>query len=447
MKMRALKTSTCLLALLLSFCLTDCSGAGGESPQTSIPAPVSHLSISSPDSDNLVRITAEAGFTDGATTVTFSNPAATASLWDFFIANAYALVTQTLTSNTDGSFQGSLQGTVSDVITVSYTINGVATSQTLTVPDNVPPLPTTADIQDVSIDPNTGKALIVANDGTDGFVHVIDLVSKSLEATLTLPGASGASRLATDPSSGDSIILDTNNITAIHITLSGDTPTIVSTTAIIASSDIAAGPAGNYVLIAHTDPSPAVSFFNLTTNSATAVGFSQSESAVDQATAFFVATDFDGTDDRSAILSQMPDASLLITTQTIDESVPSITEDGATVVEATTPAGLFLFSTATEAMLTDSAANAVLRVDLTGGSTTSIAVGNSPSGVVVDESNQLAFVVNNGDRNISIVSLLDNTITTTEDAGLSPTEIAIGDVSGTAMIIVVNTGDETVTIY
>jgi hypothetical protein len=447
MKVNRIKISSLLLCLFFAPTFIGCGSAGGESPQTSIPAPVSHLSISSPDSDDLVRITADVGFTDASSTVTFSNPLATTSLWDYVIANAYALVTQTLTSNADGSFQGTIQAAIGDVVTVSYTINGVTTSQDLTVPDNVPPLPATADIQDVSIDPNTGKALVVANDGTDGFVYVIDLANKTFEATLTLPGASGATRIATDPTTGDSIVLDTVNIDALHIRLTNGVPVLVANTAIIPSSDVAAGPAGNYVLIAHTDPSPAISFFNLSTNSPTTTGDSQSEAGVDQASALFIATAFDGTNDRAAVLSQMPDSSLLITTHTINEGVPSIAESGATVVTATTPGGLYLFASATEALFTDASANTVQRVDLSGGGSTAITVGNSPSGVVVDETNQIAFVVNNGDRNVSIIALSDNAVTTTEDVGLEPTQIAIASVSGTPTIIVINTGDETATIY
>lgn len=443
MKSRFFKLALFLLTVTQ---LTFASCGAGDSRPADIPAPVSHLSISSPDDSGSVRITADAGFTDASTTVTITNPAATSSqLWEILIRTAHAHETHTVTSNTDGSFQDTIEGAVGDAITVSYVSAGATTNEALTVPDNVPALPTTADIQDISIDPTSDKALIVANDGTDGFVHIVDLADKSYEATITLPGASGASRITTDPTTGETIVLDTANDTAIHITLTGG-GSVVSTTAIIGSADLSGGPAGGYVLIAHTDPTPALSFFNLTSDSATAIGDSESEDGTDQSAAEFVALDADGTGDIAVVVSLMPDSSFILTTHRIDTVVPSITQNGAVPVDLTDPAGLAMFANGSEAFVTDADADAVLRVDLTGGDTTSITVGDSPRGVAVDETGGDAYVVNNADRSVSVVSLTNNTIAATEEVGLSPTEISIANVSGVTTVIVINTGDETVTI-
>ncbi|MBI2339857.1 MAG: hypothetical protein HYU99_05780 [Deltaproteobacteria bacterium] len=426
---------------------TSCGSGGGESPSTEIPAPVSHLSASSPDSDGLIRVTAEAGFTDGGTTVTITNPSAVTNLWlDWLIPSAHAHATHTITSNADGSFQEEIEGAVGDRLEVTYTVDGAGASADVTVPANTPSLPATSNIQDVGIDPNTGTALVVANDGVDGFIHLIDLSDMSYESTIDLPGASGASRIATDPTTGDSIILDTENVTAIHITLSGG-GSVVSTTGIIDSSDLSAGPSGDYVLIAHTDPTPALSFFDLASDSATAIGDSATEGGTAQESALFVASDFDGTDDMAGVVSLMPDSSFLLTTHIIDEIVPSITQDGAFPLDITSPGGIFVFSIGAEAFVTDSSTDLALRISLTDGSAVSIDVGDDPRGVAVNETGLTAYVVNNAGRTVSVISLTDDTVTSTEEVGLSPTEIAIGDVGGTATVIVINTGDETATIF
>jgi hypothetical protein len=431
-----------LLATLLT--LSDC-GSGDSGPAADIPAPVSHLSISSPDAGGEVRITGSAGLTDAGTTITISNPNATSSdLWKFFIRQAYAHTTHTTAADADGSFQTSIEGAVGDAITVSYVSGGETQSDSLTVPANVPALPITADIQDVSIDPTTGKALIVANDGVDGFVHIVDLTDKAYESSLTLPGASGASQITTDPTTGETIVLDTVNDTAIHLTAGA--ATIAATTTIVGSSDAAAGPSGGYVLIAHTDSTPALSFFNLTSDTATATGDSASEDGTDQRSAERIALDADGTGDIAVVLSLMPDSSFILTTHRIDTVVPSITQNGAVLLDADDPAGLALFNDGGDAFVTDADNDAVLRVDLAGGGTTSIDVGDAPRGVAVDETGGDAYVVNSAGHTVSVIALTDNTVAATEEVGLSPTEIAIGSVSGTATIIVINTGDETATI-
>ena len=425
------------------------SGTGGETPAVDIPAPVSHLSASSPDSDGLIRVTAEAGFTDNETTVTITNTnAVSKSLWDFLVCSAYAHITHTVTSNADGSFQEAIEGAVGDVLTVTYTKDGTEASTSATVPADTPPLPTTAYIQDVSIDPTRGKALIVANDGTNGFVHIVDLADKAYESTIDLPGASGASRIATDPTTGDSVVLDTENITAIHITLDGG-GSIVSITDIIPSSDLAAGPSGNYVLIAHTDPTPALSFFDLATDSATAVGDSEAEDGTDQDSALFVAMDSTGVTDVAGVVSLMPDSSFLLTTHNVDPIVPAISQSGALALDVGEPGGLAFFDSAAEAFVTDAGADRILLAD---GSATAIDVGGDPRGVAVDETARLAYVVNNDDRSVSVISLADNTVASTTEVGLAPTEVAVnptgtGPAGGAdSTIVIINTGDKTATL-
>lgn len=431
------------------FFLQHCSsGSGGGTPAADIPAPVSHLSISSPDDSGEVRITAEAGFTDAQTTVTITNPNGVSFNWlDLLIPNAWAHATHTVTSNSDGSFQETIEASVGDLLTITYTADGEELSVEEEVPSQVPPLPLTADIQDISINPIANEALVVANDGADGFVYVIDLDDGSFESTITLSGASGsgasgAFRIATDPATGDSLVLDRDNVTAIHIT--GDS-VVSSTTAIIDSSDLAAGLDDDYMIIAHTDPTPALSYFDLNVDSATAIGDAQSEGGEAQQSALFVSIDNDGTSDIAAVVSLMGDGSFLLTTHLIDTAVPSITQDNAIpLTDIENPGGLVLFNNASEALVTDADNNRVYRILLSDGSLTAINVGNSPLGVAVDETAGEAYVVNNEDRSLTTLSLADNSVVSTTNLGLSPSEIAAD--SATSSVITVNTGDETVSI-
>lgn len=442
-----------LQSILVFFLITTaglfCGGCGSaegtSSPPVTILAPVSHLNISSPDSQGVVRITADAGFTDGGTTVSISNPAAvTSQILDFFIRSAHAHATHTVTSNTDGSFQKTIEAVVGDTLTITYTTDGSETSLNKVVPANMPPLPTTANIEDVSVDPVTGQAMVVANNGTDGFVYLLNISDASLASTVTLPGASGASRIATDPATGETIVLDTANSVAWHITpASGGS--VVAQTDIVGSSDLVAGTTGDYVIIAHTDPTPALSYFDISSDAAQAVGNSQTQGGVNQETALLVALDNNGVNDCLAVISQMADASFLLTMHTINSSVPSITQSVAFVVDVANPGGLALFNNATEALLTDSDADQMLRISLADGSATAIAVGDNPRGVVVDEANDLAYVVNNGDRTVSVVTLATDTQASTIEVGLSPTQAALLP-GGTPTIVILGTGDETLTL-
>lgn len=437
------------LLILLPGGLYRCSSSGtGGTPTTDIPAPVSHLSISSPDSDGLVRVKAEAGFADGGTTVTISNPNVVGLRWlidkiDKFVRSALAHSTHTISANADGSFIETIEGAVGDPITVAYISGGSEADEEIEVPSNTPPLPLTADIQDVTIDPTNNQALIVANDGTDGFVHFINLDDFSYESTLTLPGASGASRIATDPTSGETIVIDTANDNAVHV--SGGA--VNATTAISPSSDLSAGIEGGYVIIAHTDPTPALSYFDILLNAPLAVGDSENESGEDQVSASLVAVDNNGAGDILGVVSLMGDGTQILTTHQIDTVVPSINQSGAITLDGVANAGgLVLFNNAEEALVTDSNGDRVLRILLADGTVTEIEVGDDPQGVAVDTADGVAYVVNNGDRNLSVISLDDNRVTQTVELGLSPTEIAIDPTGGSETPAVINTGDETVTL-
>ncbi len=231
-------------------------------------------------------------------------------------------------------------------------------------------------------------------------------------------------------------------MTAIHLTSGG---VINSTTVITDSSDLAAGINDDYMIIVHTNPTPALSYFDLNVDAATAIGDAQSEGGEVQQSARLVSIDSNGTTDLAAVVSLMTDGSFLLTTHMIDPVVPSVTQDNAiALTDIENPGGLVLFNNAAEALVTDTDNNLVYRILLADGSMTAIDTGNSPQGLAVDETANEAYVINNEDRSLTTLSLADNRVINTTDLGLAPTEIAVDSVGSS--IITVNTGDETVSI-
>ena len=117
-----------LIVLTLCFsvsqihCGSSSSSTSGTD-QVSIPAPVTHLSISTPDASGLVRVTAEAGFADSSSLVILTvNPATSSSLLQkLFFDVAYASsLAATVTTDDTGAFQNTLAATAPATNTHTY---------------------------------------------------------------------------------------------------------------------------------------------------------------------------------------------------------------------------------------------------------------------------------------------------------------------------------------
>lgn len=443
--------------LFVFFCLTvsgtsGCScGAGGETPPAEIPAPVSHLSISSPDSDGLVRVTGEAGFADGGSTVTVTNTSVTSFRFfhDLLIRSAWAQATVTVTVNADGSFEATLAASAGDEITVTHTRNGSATEVVDSVPEDRPPLPTQSGLayEDVTYNPTTNEAIVVANDGTDGFLVFFNLSSKTSN-TVTLEGLSGANRIDLDNNNQILVIADADdpdNVHHYHIP-TGNSP--ADPTGENQVVDIAVSPGGNYAVIAFANVTPAFAFYDIVNDSVAVDGTAADGSGNNQRRAHWVALSNDGRSDLAALVSEADDGSLFLTTHLVETSLPSFTQQTTTALTGLgSPGGLVFFNQATECLVTDRSNDQVLSVVPATVAITSIDVEDEPRGIAVNSGNTEAYVVNGGERTLSVIDLTDFGVSRRAALGLSPTMVAVDPTGSINTVIILNSGDGTLTLF
>ena len=443
-----------LIVLILCFsvsqihCGSSSSSTSGTD-QVSIPAPVTHLSISTPDASGLVRVTAEAGFADSSSLVILTvNPATSSSLLQkLFFDVAYASsLAATVTTDDTGAFQTTIAATAADTITVNYLKDGEEIEETTDVPDNQQPLPATTDLMDFALDSTTSQAYIVAHNDSDGLLYVIDLATASVTNTITLTGATGASRVDVHTSAGEIVAIDTSNSMAYVV--DADTEE-VSNASIVPSPDLATVKGSNgFALIAHSTNLSAISLFDIDSLSAFATLEPTTDSDEAHETAFFIATDTDPSgNDVFAFISQMADDNYYV----IGGNVPSFTmlaQTSITQVSVTNPGEITLFNNGTEALVTDRDSDTVLRVDLTTETVSAtIEVGDDPRGVIVNAEEDKAYVVNSSDRTVSTITLSDNSVSTSDVIlGLAPTEIILDPTGAISTIGVLNTGDESITL-
>lgn len=430
-----------IFILFLFIILT--TSCGSSTPPADIPTPVSHLSISSPNSDGNIRVVGELDATDAGTTVTIVNTSVNATQNATLIKTLVRSVTsQTLTSNADGSFNGEVEADVDDTIEITLTSDDELMTISLTVPDNVPQLPLTSDILDISYYTASNELVIASNDGTDGFLYYFSLDTLAITDTVTFSGDSGLNRISVNNNADITMALDTTNNLALHHHIILDNQLSDS---IPSSSDLVAGLSENYAIIAHTNSATAMSYYDLNLDAATTTGTSRTEDGIDQSTSFFISMDSDGSDDNVALLSQMADSFYYLTTHRIDSATPAFEQLSVTQLSnLSTPGGLVFFNNATEVLITDSDNDVALRVNIVEGSVTEISIGDNPQGVAVNGTEDTAYVVNNGDRTVSIISLNDNTVTSTQETGLNPTEVIFDP--GMSSAVILNIGDETLTL-
>lgn len=450
MNCKGLPTYILIPTLWLLGCGSPASG-GGETPAIDIPSPVSQLiSVASPNEDGNVRVTGLAGAADANSTVTITNTTQhQASLIDYVMARAWAVTTLDVTANADGSFQGEVEGQDGDTIEIALTLNAAAQTVTKTVPELVIPLPTTMNIQDVAVNASAGQAVIVSNDGTDGFVHLIDLNTNTLINTTTLTGASGANRIASDPTNQNLLVIDPTNVAAWAIQLAGNSAVANGPNAIVDSVDVAAGTGEDYMIIVHTfaDPLQTMSFFDMNTLSGNFVGNVQSDAGSNHQSSLLADVQSDGANDLVGLVSLFDDDIFYLTTHQVDEAIPSLNQQSATALTGlATPGGIALLNNASEALITDRDNDVVLRVNIATDTLTTIEVGDNPQGVSVSSDGTTAFVVNSTDATLSIIDLASNRESDTVSLGLTPTQCALDPSGGTDTVVIINTGDETVSL-
>lgn len=453
--LKKLKLTIAVLAVFLV--ASACGSSSGESPSAEIPAPVSHLSISSPDSDGLVRVTADAGFADGGSAITISVAAAASEdtsafpvMILFWIGSAQAQTTSTLTAGTDGSFQTTLAATAGDTISVAYTKDEAPTTVTDSVPENKPALPSVAtgvEFEDVVYNPTTGGAIVLANDGTDGFLIFFNLDTQA-SSTVTLSGISGANRFDLDDTNQILIIADAddaNNVFHYHIP-TGNTPSDATDGNQV--TDIAVAPSGNYGILAFDSASPAIAYYDVVTDDIPVTGTATDGSGNNQAGASVVAVDNNGSNDVAALVSEASGGGFFLSTYMIDSATPALTQQTSTTLTGLGSVGGFaFFNQAAEALVTDSTNDHVLSVVVATGTLTAIDTEGDPVGVAVNSADSQAYVVNRGERTLSVIDLSDFSVSRGDVLGLAPTAIAVDPTGSSNTVIVLNSGDKTLTLF
>lgn len=463
----------CLCAMTLvcaSIFILNCGGAedsGTSSPPVDIPAPVSHLSISTPDADGISRVSAKAGFADAGTTVSVYNyGATTSSSVSAFRArltitaeagfqeseeteesgqsSATPIATATTTSATDGSFATSITAAANDTITVTCTISGALTTFTTSVPATNFAIPDESDLLDIAVDGYESRAVVLGNDGTDGYIYIIDLTTGALVDSYLRP-ASVPTRVAVDATTGYFATIDTANeeVQEINPSLGVET----ATASVPDPADIAYGASGNFAIITHSTGSSAASYYDSLSVAATSLTGVAVESGATHQTSPFVDTDWDGTTDVFATLSLMSDGVFYAVLFEVEDALTASQRTVVALSELGSPGGIALFDAGNQALVSDSQNDRVYAVNFNAGSVSAIAVGDDPRGVTVDSANNLAYVANNADDTVSVILLSSFAVTATVNVGLEPVAVSV-DNSGVSFTsaAVLNTGSATVTV-
>jgi hypothetical protein len=438
----------CFSLLGVTNCGSSSSATSTSSPPVDIPSPVSHLSISSPDATGQVTVTGEAGFADAGTTVTVENTTTSSArlLPSWVIQDAFAqTVSATATVAADGSFSTHLAASEGDTLTVTYTSGGTETSAEDSVPDAQPLISSTVTLYDVSIDEDLGVAIIVGTDDVDGYVFMLDLATLTVTDSLVISDASGLSRVAVDPANDELIAIDTTN--AVAYLLQTSDLTLEETVAVLSPGDVTMGPSGGYALIPHIESTVAVSFFDMTTDAPIGTGDATGDDGETHSSSLYVDIVNNGTNEISAMISQLSDDEYHLIVHTIDTTEGTLTQTNAVELTGIVPAGIVLLADGQTVYITDQSGDQVVKVDLTDESQSTIEVGDAPSGITVNEVDQLAYVVNTNDRTVSIIDLTDDSVTLSSVAlGLAPGKIDTDRDTSGADVVIVNINDGTVSV-
>lgn len=425
-------------------CGTAAEGTGGT-PPIDIPAPVSHLSVSTPDEDGLSRVSGAAGFADAGTTVSVSNGGANAiSFLDFLIGKAFAQALVVASAEADGSFQTQIAAAVGDVITATYVLDGETLTAQATVTATQPALPLSAEVQDAAVNGTGAQAGIIANDGTDGVLHLLDLDGATLTRTIALPGSSGTNRVAYDAAGAAYYAIDPANETVIAVNPADGTSVLAD---VPTPSDVAAGFSGGYALISHSNDEFVACYYDAASNFASSLAVLTVPGDATHVETPFIDADSDGDSDVFAVVSRMSDGNHYAALFSVANAATYAQRSVVELTGLSNPGGLALFNAGAEALVTDRLGDRVLRVNFEAGTLAEIAVGDAPEGVAVNAAGTAAFVVNGGEDTVSFVSLEDNAVTATRSVGLTPAAAATDKTGASAAILIVNDGDETATIF
>lgn len=447
MKNLLLRALTPIIFLVVTGVIISCGSGGGSTPPVDIPAPVAHLSVSTPDSDGHARVTGEAGAADAEVTVTIRNVTKEGPA----LVKEVVKMVETTVSASDGSFQDAIEADVGDTISVTRLVDGSEQSDSTAVPDDVIPFPTGSTLGDLVYNPTTNEVIVVGNDGTSLYLYTLDLDTNDVDTwTLTVAGTSfaGDTRIAIDDTNQIVTFFDTNDVGWVwdyDIALGAGNRTALG----FAPADIATPPlTAGYAILANATTTPSLSYFDHVANSDAALGDVTDDAATVQASAEWIDIDADDTGDYAAVVSLMPDGTYLLSTHSITPATPATTQEANTTLTGMTNPGGMVFSIDGGAVLiTDQDNDRVTSVtNVPTGEQTNITVGDGPRGVAVNSAEDTAYVVNSTGRTLSIINLATNAVTSRNLTGLGSTMVVTDATGGIDTIMVLNTGDNTVSL-
>ena len=298
----------------------------------------------------------------------------------------------------------------------------------------------------MAIDTANGTAIIVGNDGVDGFVFVLNLTSLEVTDTLTIDDASGLARVVVDVEAGLVLAIDPTNDVAHSVQIS-TTLSLVNSNDILTPVDVAMGASTGYAIITHDDESIPVSLFSTSDNSAIAIATVVGEEGQSHLSSSFADVVSGDEFDVAVVVTMLSDEIEYIVVYDVSPG-SSISENSIVDIDGVTPGGIALLSSGEEVLISDPANDQVLRIDLSTEESTAIDVGDGPTSIVINDADGLAYVINANARTVSIIDLSDYSVTTASvERGLSPNQIATDRATSGADILVPNTGDGTVNVF
>lgn len=429
------------------------SATGMSSPPVNIPAPVAGLiSVTSPDSEGMVRMTGAGASVSGGATVNVFLEATGGAL--VLKGQAVGDLLGTGTATGSGSFLLDFPAEVGNVVRVE--LEGASTD------DGVPAVffeirPGRILVNSTpfgaAISPSFSIAQTLQLSGSD---TVIDLYSPSTLA----PDSGGdllvagfeASDLALDNSSQDTYLISLSGGGLQVVDFSGakqgpvltmDSPASIATNVGLQYAAVGQGSTTSVTLVDNSGFAPAPDASIALTHPSDGLASHTITSAIAIAQDAFsndkiaVVSLFDNGDNVFSLLdvTSPPGGSMGVSTQ--------ISLGGGTYDS------IVLFNGASEALISDSGNDRILHLSGSGfGTQTAINVGDDPRGIAV--SGTRAFVCNRGSNTVSIIDLTADAVigimTTAHGVGLLPTDIAINP-SAPDSGIMANQGDNTVTMF
>ncbi len=259
-----------------------------------------------------------------------------------------------------------------------------------------------------------GTVAYIANSGADN-ISVVDLTTKTVTSTISLPAGSGPSRIVIDGSGTYAYVSDFTSGNVSQIQLS--TNTVTGTVGLPAGSkpeQIAVTSSDLYVTDRGTNSISVIALPGLTLTTPLTPGNGPEGIVLIGANAY---------------VTNRTDGTVSVITVATNSLVTTIPVGTAPSRIASNPAGTNLY-------VTNTASNNVSVIQVSSNTVVAtITVGTIPDAVAIDPTNTFAFVSDSGATpNVSVIQISSNTVIQTVTVGNAPEGIAVNPASTTAYV-------------